>query len=591
MAERRGSGSKYEMTGTGWRQRQATATLLAGAFAAGLCAVAPGARADEVSAEGAEQLEQQVHDWLASLLGPQVDIGEHPLQVAADGDHYTVELPYISPLGGLGITAEGNPFTASLKPLEGGRWAIDDMRIPSPLRLSYPIPAAANGGVPGTGLFTAKVGSQDQHGVFDPSFATPSHWDIMLKDYSSKVDRGADKGTSAVTIDEMTGHVTIDPAEDGRVNIVEDVDSHLIASNATTPQTGVASFSAERLHGGIRLKGVSPDGIASLVSSAKVLVPLAIAAAEVGKGPAAGAKQDVHALVEKDRKAAELERQAAEADKAAVADGRMTLAERKQNADDRRAAALARQKVLQAARAAGDTGPTVLTADQKAATHDALVALMDLMTGFEEHQTFEDVHVAAAKYSGHVGKLEFGFGAGAPDGRAAVKLDLVLDDLDSPDVPPGIFRDYMPRHIAIAPRIGGVPAEDLRKLLLRAADSEGKDPMLETEAKALLAKGPVVAALDEVSVDFGPATLKGSGELRISGEKEYEGEAHLTATGLDELIKQAGTVPELKQAGPVLFLLKGMGRQDGATTVWDITYRDNKVLVNGNDLSQMLPGK
>jgi hypothetical protein len=130
----------------------------------------------------------------------------------------------------------------------------------------------------------------------------------------------------------------------------------------------------------------------------------------------------------------------------------------------------------------------------------------------------------------------------------------------------------------------------VRALLLRAADSQGGDPKLMDDAQALLAKGPAVIGLDELALDFGPATLKGSGEVRISGLGEYEGEAHVTATGLDELIKQANTVPELKQAAPVLFLLKGMGRQDGANTVWDVVYRDSKMLVNGTDLSGMIPG-
>jgi len=153
------------------------------------------------------------------------------------------------------------------------------------------------------------------------------------------------------------------------------------------------------------------------------------------------------------------------------------------------------------------------------------------------------------------------------------------------------MRAYMPRHIEFAPSIGGVPAKDLRALLLRAADSEGNDPGLKAQADELMQKGPLTVGLDSLALDFGPATLRGTGELRIVGPDDVEGEAHVTATGLDALIQQANTVPELKQAEPVLFMLKGLGRQDGARTVWDITYRDRKVLVNGNDLSGMMPKK
>ena len=61
-------------------------------------------------------------------------------------------------------------------------------------------------------------------------------------------------------------------------------------------------------------------------------------------------------------------------------------------------------------------------------------------------------------------------------------------------------------------------------------------------------------------------------------------------TGLDELIKRSSTTPELKQAGPVLIMLKGLGKPDGKQMVWKIAYDGGKMMVNGNDLSGMIPG-
>ena len=43
-------------------------------------------------------------------------------------------------------------------------------------------------------------------------------------------------------------------------------------------------------------------------------------------------------------------------------------------------------------------------------------------------------------------------------------------------------------------------------------------------------------------------------------------------------------------SAPLIFL-KGIGRQTGDSTVWDVIYRDGKLSVNGTDMSQMLPGK
>jgi hypothetical protein len=54
--------------------------------------------------------------------------------------------------------------------------------------------------------------------------------------------------------------------------------------------------------------------------------------------------------------------------------------------------------------------------------------------------------------------------------------------------------------------------------------------------------------------------------------------------------KSAATVPELKPALPILIMMKGLGQQEGNSTTWRITYSGNKIMVNDNDLSSMLPG-
>jgi hypothetical protein len=247
---------------------------------------------------------------------------------------------------------------------------------------------------------------------------------------------------------------------------------------------------------------------------------------------------------------------------------------------------------IAAARHGGDQAdPSKLSDENKASLRAALTALAGLMGGFDEHVTLENPRLSGSGMSGKLTKMVSGLSVGAPDGRALIRFDLTLDGLDSPDIPAGVYRTYLPRHIAIAPRVGGVPSADLRDLMLRAADSNGDDPLLEVQASALLAKGPLAVGIDDLSLDFGPATLRGKGEVRFSAMDHYEGEAHFVATGLDELIKQANKVPELREAAPVLFMAKGMGRQDGGQTIWDVTYHDGKMLINGNDMSDMMPGK
>jgi hypothetical protein len=516
------------------RRRSLRAVLLAGACAAGLGAglgaVTP-ARADDatgtaaapITAEGARMLEQQVHDWFAALLGSHADLGARPLHVTAEDDHYRVELPLAGTLAAIadaGVSIEGAPVSAELKPLDGGRWAIDDIRIPSPLHLSFPTPSADGGA--GTSQLTATVEHQEQHAVLDPSLATPSHWDATIKGYASSLSGPADMGTRTTSVDEVTMHMRWEPVADGHLTVLQDSESHLLATNAVVPNVGLLSVSAERMRAEVRMDSLAPDEVAPLIHAVMDLGPVGLAAARQ-----AGGEQDAPKLTDENR----------------------------------------------------------------ASVHAALSALAGLMGGFDERVTLENLHVVGSGHSGRLAKMVTGLSVGAPAGRAQIRFEMAFDGLDSPDIPPGVFRKYLPRHIAFSPRVGGVPAADLRDLLLRAADSNGDDPLLEVQATALLAKGPLTVGLDDVALDFGPATLKGKGEMRVSAVDQYEGEAHFSATGLDDLIKQANKTPDLAQAAPVLFMLKGMGRADGARTVWDITYRDGKLLVNGNDMSGMMPGK
>jgi hypothetical protein len=40
----------------------------------------------------------------------------------------------------------------------------------------------------------------------------------------------------------------------------------------------------------------------------------------------------------------------------------------------------------------------------------------------------------------------------------------------------------------------------------------------------------------------------------------------------------------------VLIMMKGLAQQQGNATIWRISYSGDKIMVNDNDLSTMLPG-
>jgi hypothetical protein len=224
-------------------------------------------------------------------------------------------------------------------------------------------------------------------------------------------------------------------------------------------------------------------------------------------------------------------------------------------------------------------------------TKALLLQVRNLMGGVRTEESLEDLHVESSGLSGSLRKLVIGFGAGADGGKIDFRLNLALDGVDSPAIPAGPLRQYLPQHVAIDPRLSGVPVEDATQLLMAAIDSDQPDPdALQAQALALLKKSPVTVAIDHLDLDLGPAKLHGGGGVEISAPDRMTGDGTVSIVGLDALMKQAATVPDLKAALPVLIMLKGLGHQQGNTTTWRIRYAGDKVMVNDTDLSAMLPG-
>ena len=65
----------------------------------------------------------------------------------------------------------------------------------------------------------------------------------------------------------------------------------------------------------------------------------------------------------------------------------------------------------------------------------------------------------------------------------------------------------------------------------------------------------------------------------------------VTATNLDAMIKALSADPNGRRLAPVLTLLKGAGEQDGNTVTWHLEFRDGHLLVNGIDVTRLVPHK
>ena len=478
--------------------------------------VAPAAYA-QATPEQAKALEQQIRSWLSGMLGPTVDVSALAMKFTPDGANYRVEIPLDGPVGTTGVTIAATPLTALAKPLDGGRWAIDELRYPSPVKISFPQPKA---GAPATPnalpvSMTIEMTDQDHHIILDPTLATTSTFDAKLGSYTSTTQTPA--GVQTTRIERLSGRGVLQPQAGGQQLMTSESVGERFTSRMPMPDGSEMVVSGDRLR--VTMKGDRVD----LAQYGRII-----------------------------------------------------------------------RTALTLAGSAKDAKPGAdMTPADKDMAHALVVALANLFGSMEGEESIDGLQVKFGAFGGKISRLVMGGSAAAPNGVAEMRMHYSVEGLDSPMIPPGVYREFLPRKVTMDPRIGGVPKEDLVAVLQYLIDHGSKDDNTELQAKGmeLMAKGPLVVGLDNVLIDLGLASLTAEGEVTIPSPAEISADAEIRVTGLDALIKRISSTPELKMAMPVLTFLKGLGKADGKQTVWKIAYEDNKLTVNGNDMSSMIPGR
>ncbi|HET7882276.1 MAG TPA: hypothetical protein VFL55_15425 [Acetobacteraceae bacterium] len=214
-------------------------------------------------------------------------------------------------------------------------------------------------------------------------------------------------------------------------------------------------------------------------------------------------------------------------------------------------------------------------------------SLQDLLTAVSIEETVDGLQAEIAGVGGFsLKRFLLGFGGEAPDGRLHAWLHIGLDELATPSLPPRVAT-LLPHRVELKPSLSGVLTSDLQKLAVDATEDGANASSLEPDITAIFAHGGVKLALDTLAFDIGPAKVEGSGQVTALSPDTWHGEAHVTATGLDDLASLARTNPDLKEALPALIMLRGLGKPDGKKLVWDIVSDGPSVQVNGLDLSQL----
>jgi hypothetical protein len=177
-------------------------------------------------------LETGLRAWLAGQIGAAADVAALPLRVIAGEDAYRLEIPFGGPTLNGAVTLGEGAVTARVRQLDDNRWAIEDMRLPSPWTIDID-PALRPAGKDGPTSMTLKIAEQDVHGILDTSLATTSSFDARLAGYSVVMD--GKQGPQTTHIGSMTGHMVWQPAGDGRVTMTALSSAENYAASSAMP--------------------------------------------------------------------------------------------------------------------------------------------------------------------------------------------------------------------------------------------------------------------------------------------------------------------------------------------------------------------
>ena len=480
------------------------------------------------------QMQSQLRTWFSTILAPAVTLPEPPLTVTREGDTYLLTLP-----ASLWSGAAGEDIAAELRPIDGGAWAIERLRMPLKGQFSAAMPSPS--GPPEAFDARYQIGEQTVRGVIDPGMRRRSSVHVDTRDLVLDIRSGPQKQLQR--LERYGFQASVIPGADGRFDVAQDATMTGWETSAEVGPGTTTEMGMRRGRVAMRLEGVRSDRLGSAFTVVKDLIAIALNPASANASPSAvppsaGAPQT------------------------------------------------------------GTPGkPDTLGGDIPEAARLKIRELIEAFRGMadrmEAEETLDDL-VVTIPVVGKLALAQFAFGMGgeAPDGRLRAWTELSMSGLQFDMIPPAM-RDYIPSRVAMRPVISGVPTERVFSLLLRATEENPDMDALLTEATALLASADTVIGVESMAIDLDPVKVTGNGRLRLfkdptgggQGAADLAGiEARLTATGIDALMAEANKKPELRQALPFIAMARGMARQEGDRLVWDLAITETQALVNGVDL-------
>ena len=471
------------------------------------------------TAEQARALETQITAWLKQVTANAVPLPARPVELTPEGDHFLVRVPF----GQFGkVTPANAAFTAKARAIDGTRWALDDQQFPPELTIvtteSVPdLPDAKDPSPDGkhneTATYKLKLGQQDVHGVFDPTYSSPTTSGGTIASFDMTKTGGM--GPSTTHIGRFTSQSSTQPVDPGHVNLLVDGTATGYALKSDMTDGTSFALNADRLHVMSSISGLAHDQ----------LIPVIQTLAQLGK-----------------------------------------IAQSK-SADD------------------SSDGPSPA---EKAVLRTLLTKARALLTGSKVDESLEGIKFDVNGTGGSLDKIQFTFGADAPQDLMSADMGFSMDGLKVDGLPPNLAA-YLPTHVGIHPTVSNISVKALTKLGMDATapDAANAPP---PDYTALFGSGGINVGFDRLALEVVGTTLAGTGKFIATGPTSVTGQAEFTAKGLDALITKMQADPMLAQGVPVVIFLKGIARSTADQAVWQVTVDNAKVLVNGVDLSAMAGG-
>jgi hypothetical protein len=249
-----------------------------GALALGLLLLLPcGARADAIAPSQAETLQQQLAAWLTGLLGPSIPLPDPPLRLTGEGDHYQATIPLPALSGDAAVTA-------SLRPLDNGRWAIDQVKLPSAAKFTLALPEKGDAAIGGPTAVDMHIGKQDTNAVIDPSLTTVSTVQADVRDIAVISDNP--KQHQEQRIDAYLAHSTLQPTANGKLDL--DVEATMQGWRSASRMEGgtAVAIGAQQFRAVGQIGGASRERVTAAAAAAtSLLATLPARIAEKGSSP------------------------------------------------------------------------------------------------------------------------------------------------------------------------------------------------------------------------------------------------------------------------------------------------------------------